>query len=189
MATVTKDALALALREEMKSKPLEKITIQDLTGRCGINRQTFYYHFKDIYDLLDYILYQETMKAIQDNITIDNWETGMNAMYKLMKEEESFAMQCFHSVSRQRQERYFYRFFETLILNAIDDTAAGMSLTQQDKQLLADFYKHAFTGLILDWLSSGMKEEPDDITRKIQIIARDGFISAITAFMKPQNSR
>ncbi|WP_240928830.1 TetR family transcriptional regulator [Streptococcus alactolyticus] len=54
MTQVTKRALEEALKRLLLEKPLSKITIQDLADECGISRMTFYYHFKDIYDLVEW---------------------------------------------------------------------------------------------------------------------------------------
>ena len=54
MSQMTKRALVASLKELMAEKPLDKITVTDLTEHCGVNRMTFYYHFKDIYDLVEW---------------------------------------------------------------------------------------------------------------------------------------
>lgn len=51
----TKQLLAEALKEEMNEKPFSKISISDICGKCDMNRQSFYYHFKDKYDLVNWI--------------------------------------------------------------------------------------------------------------------------------------
>lgn len=56
MATSTKKALAAALKKMMEVKPIDKITVKDLVEICGVNRQTFYYHFDDVYDLLEWVV-------------------------------------------------------------------------------------------------------------------------------------
>ena len=56
MSQTTKRALEASLKKLLLQKPLNKITINDITEDCGVNRMTFYYHFKDIYDLVDWIL-------------------------------------------------------------------------------------------------------------------------------------
>ena len=55
MSQTTKRALAQSLKHLMEQKPLEKITVVDISEDCGVNRQTFYYHFQDIYDLIEWI--------------------------------------------------------------------------------------------------------------------------------------
>ena len=57
----TKHALAAALKALMLEKPLDKITIQELTNRCGMRRQNFYYHFEDVYDLLRWLFQEEAV--------------------------------------------------------------------------------------------------------------------------------
>ena len=54
MSEVTKRALEQSLKNLLLKKPLNKITINDIAEDCGINRMTFYYHFKDIYDLVEW---------------------------------------------------------------------------------------------------------------------------------------
>lgn len=63
MSQVTKKALAAALKDQLLKKPLHKITINDITEECGINRMTFYYHFKDIYDLVEWTCVEDAARA------------------------------------------------------------------------------------------------------------------------------
>lgn len=51
-ADLTKRALSEALSEQLKEKPFEQITVTDIARKAGLNRQTFYYHFRDLYDLI-----------------------------------------------------------------------------------------------------------------------------------------
>ncbi len=53
---ITKKAIAVSLKDLMKKKSLAKITVSDIVKNCNLNRQTFYYHFKDKYDLLHWII-------------------------------------------------------------------------------------------------------------------------------------
>ena len=59
MSTITKQALEASLKQMMLKKPLDKITIRDITEACGISRMTFYYHFKDIYDLVEWVCVED----------------------------------------------------------------------------------------------------------------------------------
>lgn len=65
MSNTTKQALEAALKEMMLKKPLDKITIRDLTETCGISRMAFYYHFKDIYDLVEWACAEDAAAALQ----------------------------------------------------------------------------------------------------------------------------
>ena len=72
----TKKALAESLKNLLLQKPLNKITISDIADDCGINRMTFYYHFKDIYDLVEWTCAEEAAQAMEGKKTYDTWQEG-----------------------------------------------------------------------------------------------------------------
>lgn len=76
MSQITKRALEISLKKLLLQKPLNKITISDIANDCGINRMTFYYHFKDIYDLIEWICTEETARAINGKKTYETWQQG-----------------------------------------------------------------------------------------------------------------
>ena len=73
MSELTKRALEQSLKNLLLQKPLNKITISDIADDCGINRMTFYYHFKDIYDLVDWIMVEDAAKALEGRQSFENW--------------------------------------------------------------------------------------------------------------------
>ena len=85
MSNITKRALAESLKNLLLKKPLNKITINDLTTDCGISRMAFYYHFKDIYDLVEWACLEESRKALQGKKTYDTWQEGL-----LTNEQKNF---------------------------------------------------------------------------------------------------
>ena len=64
MSQITKRALEQSLKNLLREKPLSKITVTDITEDCGISRMTFYYHFKDIYDLVEWACMEDAAKAL-----------------------------------------------------------------------------------------------------------------------------
>ena len=74
MSQITKKALAGSLKKLSLEKPLDKITVTDIAEDCQVNRQTFYYHFQDIYDLVEWIYTSEVAVALGDKRTYDTWE-------------------------------------------------------------------------------------------------------------------
>lgn len=71
MSQTTKRALEASLKNLLAQKPLDKITINDIATDCGINRMTFYYHFKDIYDLVEWSCVEDARKALEAQLIID----------------------------------------------------------------------------------------------------------------------
>ena len=76
MSEITKKALAETLKKLLSKNKLNKITIKEITEDCGVNRQTFYYHFKDIYDLLEWIYKNEEIQEIKAKTTYKNSQQG-----------------------------------------------------------------------------------------------------------------
>ncbi|MGL4485127.1 MAG: TetR family transcriptional regulator, partial [Anaerovoracaceae bacterium] len=64
MKEITKQALGAALKKLLSERTLEKISIKDISKECAVNRQTFYYHFKDVFDLFEWVFTEDTKKAI-----------------------------------------------------------------------------------------------------------------------------
>ena len=69
MSQTTKRALEASLKNLLLQKPLNKITINDITEDCGISRMTFYYHFKDIYDLVEWACVEDAARALEGKKT------------------------------------------------------------------------------------------------------------------------
>mgnify|MGYP003156090437 FL=1 len=82
MSQVTKRALEASLKNLLLKKPLDKITINDITEDCGINRMTFYYHFKDIYDLIEWCCVEDAKKALEGKKTYDTWQQGFLQIFE-----------------------------------------------------------------------------------------------------------
>ena len=92
MANTTKLALEAALKKELLTKPLDKITINELAEDCGISRMAFYYHFKDIYDLVEWVCVEDGTKALQGKKTYENWQEGFCQIFSAG--EQTFHYEC-----------------------------------------------------------------------------------------------
>ena len=170
MSQMTKKSLAVSLKKMLAQKPLEKIKVTDITEDCEVNRQTFYYHFKDIYDLLEWVYTNEATRALDGKKTYDTWQQGFTQILDYMLDNKSFVLNTFNSVSREYLERYLYNEIQLLLMGVVEEKAKGMSVREKDKEFIADFYKYAFVGLLLDWIKKGMKEKPVDIISRLNTL-------------------
>lgn len=82
MTNATKAALEASLKKLLLKKPLDKITINDLTTDCGISRMAFYYHFKDIYDLVEWSCLEDATQALQGKKTYETWQEGLQQILR-----------------------------------------------------------------------------------------------------------
>ena len=108
MSEITKRAFASSLKKMLAKRPLEKIRVIDITEDCGVNRQTFYYHFKDIYDLLEWVYTNEATKALGGKKTYETWKQGFKQIFQYILNNKEFVLSTFNSVSREYLERYLY---------------------------------------------------------------------------------
>ena len=162
-----------------KFKELSKITITNITKDCGVNRQTFYYHFKDVYDLLEWIYMNEVIQSMEGNDTYDTWQQGFLSIFEYVLENKEFVKNTYYSISRDFFLRFIYKQTTVLLMNIIDEKSKGMKVRREDKQFMADFYKYGFVGIMQDWIESGMKEKPDNIIKKLNSIIEGNFENAL----------
>ena len=167
MSQMTKKSMAASLKKMLSQKPLDKIKVIDITEDCEVNRQTFYYHFKDIYDLLEWVYTNEATRALEGKKTYDTWQQGFTQILEYILENKPFVINTFNSVSREYLERYLYNEIHLLMMGIVVEKAEGIPIRENDMEFIADFYKYAFVGLLLDWIKKGMKENPIDITTRL----------------------
>ncbi len=101
MSNITKRALADSLKNLLLKKPLTKITINDLTTDCGISRMAFYYHFKDIYDLVEWTCLEESTHTLQGKKTYATWQEGLLQIFEAVYENKPFIINAYNAVSRE----------------------------------------------------------------------------------------
>lgn len=184
MSQTTKRALEASLKNLLLKKPLDKITINDIAEDCGINRMTFYYHFKDIYDLVEWSCVEDASKALEGKKTYDTWQQGFLQIFEAVLANKPFIMNVYHSVSRKQVEIYLYKLTYDLMIGVVEENAAGMTVREEDKKFIADFYKFAFVGLMLDWIENGMREDPQIIIDRLGLLVHGNITSALNNYRR-----
>ena len=167
MANITKLALEAALKKELLTKSLDKITINELAEDCGISRMAFYYHFKDIYDLVEWACIEDASRALQGKKTYDTWQEGIEQIFEAVLENKPFILNVYRSVGREQVENYLYSLTYQLIEGVVEEQSENLMVTEEQKKFITDFYKYSFVGVMLDWIKRGMKEAPEEIANMI----------------------
>lgn len=182
MPNTTKLALEESLKKMLLRKPIDKITINDLTSDCGISRMSFYYHFKDIYDLVEWVCVEDGKRVLQDKKTYDTWQEGMQQIFEAVLENKPFILNVYNSVSRKKIESYLNRLTYGLIEAVVEEKSAGVTLAEEDKIFIAEFYKYSFVGIMLDWIDHGMKDDYKEIVEKMSITLHGTITNSIHNF-------
>ena len=171
MSQITKRALETSLKNLLLKKPLNKITVNDITEDCGINRMTFYYHFKDIYDLVEWSCQEDASRALAGKKTYETWQQGLLQIFEAVQENKPFILNVYRSISREQVENYLYQVTYQLLEDVVEEQAADMSVRPEDKAFIATLYKYMFVGLMLDWVKNDMKGDPQlMVDRLAQVI-------------------
>lgn len=182
MSQVTKRALEQSLKNLLLKKPLTKITINDIAEDCGINRMTFYYHFKDIYDLVEWSCIEDARKALEEKKTHDTWQQGFLQLFEAVRDNKPFIMNVYHCVDREQVEKYLNPLVDNLLMGVIEEQAAGMTVRDEDKQFIAKVYAYSFVGLMLDWIRDDMKDAPEELVKKFAMVIQGDLAGALSRF-------
>ena len=182
MSQVTKRALEQSLKNLLLKKPLSKITISDLTEDCGMNRMTFYYHFKDIYDLVEWSCLTDAKRALDEKKTYDTWQQGFLQILEAVQANKPFIMNVYHCVHREQVEIYLRPLVEDLILNVVNEEAGCLNVRDEDKTFIVQAYSYIFIGIMLDWIKEDMKENPQEIVERLNKLIKGSIRASLTRF-------
>lgn len=175
MASSTKEALASALKQMMAVKPISKITVKDLVEICGVNRQTFYYHFDDVYDLLEWVFEEDANRVLPSQIVYEHWREDVMRFFEYLYENSAFALNVYNSDSRLYMLRYLKERLQNCIRGFALIVSEGRNIDLQDFEFVVEFYAQGVTGLISQWMDAGMRL-PREITRERFLRALDNSV-------------
>ena len=182
MSQVTKRALEQSLKNLLLKKPLTKITINDITDDCGINRMTFYYHFKDIYDLVEWSCFEDAKRALDEKKTYETWQQGLLQIFEAVEENKPFILNVYHCVHREQVEKYLQPLVDQLLLDVINEEVGDMTVRDEDKQFIAQIYSYIFIGLMLDWIKDNMRTDPQTIVNRLTKLIKGSMSEALSRF-------
>ena len=137
-------------------KPLTKITVGDIAEDCGINRMTFYYHFKDIYDLVEWSCLEDAKRALEEKKTCETWQQGLLQIFEAVQANKPFILNVYRCVHREQVEKYLQPLVDRLVLDVLNGEAQGLLVREEDMQFIAQVYSYVFIGVMLDWIKDDM---------------------------------
>jgi probable dihydroxyacetone kinase regulator len=162
-SSLTKRALAQAIKELMNEKPLVKISIADIVDRCQMNRQSFYYHFRDKYDLVNWIFYTELITELQNSPNKDEYEELKN-ICRYLYDNRAFYINALKFTGQNSFYEYFGEVIYQLLKAAFNESFGN----SDQSDFNAMFYADALRACIFRWLTSGAKMPPDEFVGKIR---------------------
>ncbi len=169
-SATTKKAIADGFKAIMEKKSFEKITITDITDQCGLNRQTFYYHFQDKYELLNWILLTEVISPFTENLTTENWNDKLLQILLVLYDNSKFYANAFSTSHGNEFRQFLFNTVTDVMSDIIDLIAEDKPINADDKQFLAEFFSYGVSGSVTKWVTTGMKQSPEKTAKHIQNI-------------------
>ena len=182
MSQVTKRALEASLKSLLLQKPLSKITVTDITEDCGINRMTFYYHFKDIYDLVEWCCQEDASRALAGKKTYETWQQGLLQIFEAVQENKPFILNVYRCVHREQVEKYLQPLVDRLVLDVLNGEAQGLLVREEDMQFIAQVYSYVFIGVMLDWIKDDMLQPPQELVARLARLLKGSMAAALARF-------
>ena len=174
MANYTRKAILQTFEDMLTELPFDKITVSALVTRCGISSNTFYYHIRDIYDLLDVWMDEQRNQYFQETKHIDNWMEQLKIVLHKIQNEPERVQHIFSSLSRERVENYVFNSVETWFYEEVKKHAAAIpNLAEEKVRRIAGFYCYSFLGFFLKFIWEHMKADVDESVDGIYQIFRE----------------
>ena len=156
----TEHRLADALKTMMSDLPLEEISVAALTRRCKVHRQTFYYHFNDIYDLLALVFLNEKIPNIDD---AKNSEEMVTAIYRYYENNQAFIDGTLNSAGKDLFEEFIYNTCYRLFTKFINNLAESKRINVNEKKNIVRFRAFAYSSSIVYYLSTHKNKSLDNM--------------------------
>lgn len=180
MSITTKRALAASLKKLMIKTPLDKITVKDIVADCQVNRQTFYYHFQDVYALLEWIYETEAFSSIDKFKTYNTWQHGFLMVFNYASDNKNFCLNTYRSNGRKHLELYLYKLTYNLLIDVVNEIAQESPVSQSEKHFIANFYTYGFIGLLISWIKEGMNDDPEVLIDELNKLIEGDIKKAIS---------
>ena len=147
----TEHRLAEALKNMMSERSLDDISVLALTKKCKVNRQTFYYYFHDIYDLLSLVFLDEKIKGIED---CKNYLAILTKIYDYYSKNNRFVDATLNSAGKDLFQEFIYNIFYQASIRFVTNVEDSKKLTPNGRKTIARFYASAYSNSTIYYLAN-----------------------------------
>ena len=154
MAKSTKNEIVGALRELLQAKRLDDITVTELVERCGISRQAFYYHFSDLYSVVDYAIQQ-----LLDELGVagpEDWRSSLEQVLTLLRGNRTLVLNVYRVYERSYVESHVRRWAAPLVEARTRLAARSYAVTEDQIGFMTELLTQGLASIVLSWVEQGM---------------------------------
>ena len=169
ISNMTKKKLSDALKVQMQKKPFHKITVRELLELSNVTRPTFYYHFEDIYDLMQWMFNTELLDLLKRSEDCSTWDEGLLLMLKYIEQNRNICLCAYNSVGTEVLQRMFRESANALMKKFIDSFLIDIPALPEHVEFISQFYTAALSSTALQWMLSPQNRTPDDMIKLLDI--------------------
>lgn len=161
----TKRALALSLKNLMAEKPLDKVSIREITEGCGMKRQNFYYHFEDIYALVKWMFYEEVVTPLRRHEGPLFWQDGLLQLFRYLQENKAVCQSALRSLGRPFMKDVFMNEITSMVHHVAHQLAGPFAWPEKERELemLTQYYSLALAGVMEAWVLDELAYTPEEL--------------------------
>lgn len=159
----TKRKLTESLKQLMRKKPINKISIREIAEGAEMNRQTFYYHFEDVYDIIRWMYLQETAVLLEKYEGMLFWQEGLLALFEYLEEEREIHLCVMKSVNRDTMRTFVQTESKTILGNVVASYGEEGYFDERYYNFLVHYYTIALSGMMESWLLGELDYTPQEL--------------------------
>lgn len=174
MPNFTEKAIKEAFLKLISENPLNKISVKAIVAECGINRNSFYYHFRDIPDLIERIVKEAANALIEKYPSISTLDEAVDVAFNFTLRNRKTVLHICNSVNRSIFEYYLMEICE-YIVKTYFETAFKVEknkINEENTAVMLNFTKCTLFGLYLNWINTGMREDAIEKAKRMIVLCR-----------------
>jgi AcrR family transcriptional regulator len=181
MALLTKGAIMTAFEEMLSEMTFDKITVSALVKRSGISSNTFYYHYRDKFELLNEWFGMKLADIRADGVKDDyaTWQGSIKVFFKMCRDNPKLIHHIFDALSREQLEYYIFAITDTVFLSYVRKKVADRNVPDKTSKEIARFYTYAFIGFFLEYMWNDMEDDIDERVDRLSKLFDDFIESAV----------
>lgn len=173
MSRGAKEEIIDVFCKELKTMSMDKITVTEIIEKSGVSRNTFYYHFEDIYDLLRLVIDREQQKLTESSFQLQSWQDVLRHLIRYARTHKKEIYHIFNALPRERIEQYIFTTTKDILYQIVRLDAKGLDVSEEDMMSIAIFYQYAITGFFLRFLWGNMEMDADTQIDKLSLVFDD----------------
>lgn len=187
-AAFTKLMIAQGLKRLLKTTSFVNLSVGDIARECGISRNTFYYHFKDKYDLISWIFYTEITSILSDDISLGHWRESLLALCRYMQENRDFYLNVLQFQGQNSFTQCLMDFYQGLVAHLLFHADSQPALSPEQIRTVSRFYAYGITGILLDWAHNGMTADPEPAVNMLEKLLSSDTVHQILSTQPKERS-